>query len=119
MRQEALRETLERCVAQLAACLTDQGTRDFRETRLTDMEDELGKVANQLVQQVLPVLLRQQGEQVADAACCPRCGGILDEKPDQTTPLQTRRGRVHWKQPVRRCNTCRRDFFPSGQGTGL
>lgn len=119
MRQEALQKTLQRCGGELAACLTDQGARDFRETRLSELEDELGDVADQLVGQVLSTLLRQQAEQVAEAVCCPRCGGVLDEKLDQTTPLQTRRGRVHWKQPVRRCPACRRDFFPSGQGTGL
>ena len=119
MRQEALQQVLERCVAELSACLTDQGTRDLRGTRLTDMEDELGTLTDQLVRQLLPALLRQQAEQFADAECCPRCGGALDEKPDQTTPLETRRGRVHWKQPVRRCQACRRDFFPSGQSAGL
>ena len=119
MRQEAVQQTLARCVAELSACLTDQGTRDLRETRLTEMEDEVCGMADQLVRQVLPALLRQQAEQVADAECCPQCGGALDEKPDQTTPLETRRGRVHWKQPTRRCKTCRRDFFPSGQSSGL
>lgn len=119
MRQEALQGVLERCVAELSACLTDSGTRDLRETRLTEMEDELGAVADQLVRQVLPALLRQQAGQVADSGVCPRCGEPLEEKPDQTTLLQTRRGRVHWKQPARRCNKCRRDFFPSGQSAGL
>ena len=119
MRQEALQQVLERCVAELSACLTDHGTRDLRQTRLTEMEDELGVVADQLVREVLPALLRQQASQGADSGMCPQCGEPLDEKPDQTTPLLTRRGRVHWKQPVRRCNRCRRDFFPSGQSVGL
>ncbi|OYV85691.1 MAG: hypothetical protein B7Z73_13080 [Planctomycetia bacterium 21-64-5] len=84
------------------------------------MEDEACEVADELVRQLLPNLLRRQAAQVADETeCCPRCGGALDEKPDRTTPLATRRGRVHWKQPVRRCEACRRDFFPSGQSVGL
>ena len=48
MRQEALQQTLARCVADLSACLTDQGARDLRETRLTEMEDEFGGVADPL-----------------------------------------------------------------------
>ena len=119
MRQEAVRQALERAVVDLSECLTDRGTRDLRATRLADMEDELCTLADQMVLQLMPALLHRQAQQVADADVCPRCGGALDEQPDQTRLLQTRRGRVHWKQPVRRCPACRRDFFPSGQGAGL
>lgn len=119
MRQGAIQETLQRCAAELAACLSEQGSRDFRDTRLSELEDELCEAADLLVRQILPVLLRQQAQQVRDGEGCPQCGGRLDEKPDQTTSLETRRGRVHWKQPVRRCQACRRDFFPSGQSTWL
>ena len=48
MRQEALQQALEWSVADLSACLTDQGARDLRGTRLTEMEDELGGVADPL-----------------------------------------------------------------------
>jgi transposase len=120
MRQEALQQVVQRCVSELETCLTESGTRDLRATGLAEMEDELCQVADELVRQLLPTLLRRQATQVAEGAeCCPRCGGALDEKPDRTTPLETRRGRVSWKQPVRRCKTCRRDFFPSGESPRL
>lgn len=119
MRQEAREEALRHCVSVLAAYVTADGTRDFRETRLTQMEEELGEAADVLVREVLATVLRQQPEQVATDCVCPRCGGVLEEKPPAQTPLLTRRGPVHWLQPVRRWPACRRDFFPSGQGVGL
>lgn len=119
MRQEAVLQWMKRTVDDLSACLTEQGRRDLRETQFSELEDEVCAAADLLVRQVLPVMLRQQAAQVVDGHDCPRCRGALDDKPDQTTSLETRRGRVHWRQPVRRCKTCRRDFFPSGESTGL
>ena len=119
MRKEALEQVLGRTIAELSECLTDQGQRDLRQTRLTEMEDEVGAVGDELIRRLLTAVLERQAGQTAETQGCPRCGGPLAIQSDQATPLQTRRGKVHWRQPVRRCGACRRDFFPSGESTRL
>lgn len=119
MRQEARKELLRQCVSLLTAYVTADGTRDLRETRFTQLEEELGEVSGLVMGETLACVLHQQAEQVADDFVCPRCGGPLDEKPPAETRMLTQRGPVTWEQPVRRCRACRRDFFPSGQSFGL
>ena len=50
---------------------------------------------------------------------CPICGGPVPcEKPEEAEmenrEVQTRRGKVEFERAARRCNRCRRVFFPRG-----
>jgi uncharacterized protein with PIN domain len=99
--------------------VTEGGQRDLSTTRLEEMEDEVYRLADELSAQVLKALLQQQAEQADASESCPCCGKALEPKEPQPKTLQLRRGKVHWRQPVRRCKQCRRDFFPSGGSAGV
>jgi uncharacterized protein with PIN domain len=118
MSSNAIEETLERVVEEFGRVLLEEGKRDLRETRLTEMEDEMDEVGLELIRRLLSKMLALQAEQTAEAQRCPRCRESLTERPSEPKPLLVRRGKIHWQQPVRRCESCRRDFFPSVPGAG-
>lgn len=97
--------------------LTEQGTRDLTTMRLSDIEDEVYGVVDTVGKRLVRGLLEDQARQ-DQAETCPDCGGGLQDKPPEEKSLTLRRGDVAWKQPVKRCGACRRDFFPSSGDVG-
>jgi uncharacterized protein with PIN domain len=118
MASKEMEAAMDRTVEEFGQLLLEGGKRDLRATRLTEMEDETDEIGLELIRRLLAKTLALQAEQAAEVECCPRCGGALTEKEDEEKPLMMRRGKVQWQQPVRRCTTCRRDFFPSVPGLG-
>ncbi len=98
---------------QLLEELTAGGTRDFTQTRLSQMEEEVYSLSDRISGRLLQGMLEDQSRQ-AEEDCCPCCQGPLEERPPDSKPIQTERCEVRWDKPVRRCPKCRRDFFPSG-----
>lgn len=111
-------------IAQISQQLLDEltagGTRDLTQVPLRQMEEEVYAAADWVSQRVVRGMLEDQAVQ-AEAECCPRCQSPLDDRPPpaQEQPIQLQRFDVQWKQPVKRCPKCRRDFFPSGEDAGL
>lgn len=98
--------------------LTDHGTRDFSEVRLSQMEDEVYQLADRISERLLRGMLEDQADQ-ADAQSCPWCHAPLQERPADREPIKLQRCEVSWDKPVKRCEQCRRDFFPSVDDDGM
>lgn len=92
---------------------------DLGQADLETIESEVVENIDGLTRGVISKLLSEQAKQTDRPCCCPQCQGPLREKPAQGRSLQSRRGRVHFKCDVYRCEACRLDFFPSIQNTGL
>jgi len=97
--------------------LTEGGTRDFTQTRLSQMEEEVYGLVDRVSERLLRGMLEDQSQQ-AEADCCPCCQGPLADRPPDGKPIQMQRCEVQWSKPVKRCPKCRRDFFPSGGDDG-
>jgi hypothetical protein len=98
--------------------LTDRGTRDLTQVRLTQMEQEVYQLADRISQRLLQGFLEDQaGQDHSD--CCPCCHSPLVDRPPKEDPIKLQRCDVAWGQPVKRCLKCRRDFFPSGDDAGM
>jgi uncharacterized protein with PIN domain len=102
---------------QLIEQLTEGGTRDLSQMRIDDLENEVYEAVDAITERVLRGMLEEQVGGCRETRC-PRCGGELDDKPPKETTLTCKRGAVSWSQPVKRCKSCRCDFFPSGQSSG-
>lgn len=98
--------------------LTQGGTRDFTQTRLSQMEAEVYGLADRISQRLLEGMLEDQSQQAETADCCPGCQTPLENRPPDKRPIQLDRCEVQWQKPVKRCPKCRRDFFPSGGHDG-
>ena len=100
--------------------LTESGQlADLGNANLDAIESEVIDSVDAITRDVISKLLDQQADQTESPKCCPKCGGELCEKPSQGRSMQSRRGRVHFKCDVFRCEACRLDFFPSVQNTRL
>ena len=98
--------------------LTNHGTRDLTQVRLSQMEEEVYQAADRISERVLRGILEDQSAQV-EADCCPCCQSPLEDRPPDDKPIQMQRCEVQWRKPVKRCPKCRRDFFHSGGDVGL
>jgi uncharacterized protein with PIN domain len=98
--------------------LTEGGTRDFTQTRLSQMEAEVYGLADRISERLLHGMLSDQSQQADAAEGCPCCQTPLEGRPPDTRPIQVGRCKVQWDKPVKRCPKCRRDFFPSGGDDG-
>lgn len=98
--------------------LTDGGRRDLSQVRLSQMETEVYQLADRISARLLRGMLEDQAE-LADAESCPCCGSPLEDRPANNDHLQLQRCEVGWAKPVKRCQKCRRDFFPSGDHDGM
>jgi len=77
-------------------------------------------LADQVSRRVTEALLCEQAKHLSkEKMLCPGCQRELVPKPREPKRLLLRRGEVQWEQPVWRCPSCRRDFFPSGGSDGL
>lgn len=103
---------------QLIDMLTRDGTRDLTQLRLDDLETEICEVVDQITCRAIRGVLEDQSLSCQEHRCCPRCGRELEDKPPLERTLTCKRGEVTFRQPVKRCTSCRCDFFPSGQSNG-
>ena len=103
---------------ELLAELTDNGTRDLSQVRLSQMETEVYQLADRVSQRLLQGMLEDQAE-LASADTCPCCNSTLEDRPADSDPIKLQRCEVGWDKPVKRCLKCRRDFFPSGDHDGM
>lgn len=113
-------DLVQRVTAMLVGELTQGGNRDLSAMRLDDLENEVLGLADRVSRCVTEALLREQGNHLGkNPMLCPGCQGELVPKPLRERTLQLRRGEAQWEEPVGRCPSCRRDFFPSVGGDGL
>ena len=91
-----------------------------RGTPFSEVEDLAGILADEIARRMIESNVQGQAEEWSEEEtdACPRCQRPGREAPDQTRVLQTTRGTVVWKERVRNCPRCRRDFFPSGPCVG-
>ena len=91
-------------------------------TKVSALEATVAAVRTALTEKMLhPLLARQaaQTEPPPEYRVCPSCGQPTTAA-DQPEPrrLETGDGDAVWEEPKTRCDTCRRDFFPSEQEFG-
>lgn len=98
--------------------LTEGGTRDFTQTRLSQMEAEVYGLADRISERLLQGMLEDQAQQAEAVEGCPCCQTPLEDRPPDRRPVQAGRCEVQWDKPVKRCLKCRRDFSPSGGDDG-
>jgi hypothetical protein len=104
---------------ELMEALTEGGKRDLRQLRIDDLESEVCELVDEITRRTIRGVAEDQavacGEDMRD---CPQCGRELSDRPPTETTLVTQRGEIAWEQPVKRCESCRCDFFPSGESDG-
>lgn len=114
--------TNSQLIAQISQELLDEltagGTRDLTNVRLSQMEAEVYGLADRIAERLLRGMVEDQSAQ-DQTACCPCCQGPLEDRPPDAKSLQLERCSIHWEQPAKRCQKCRRDFFPSGGDVGM
>jgi hypothetical protein len=103
---------------ELIELLTDRGDRDLTTLRLDDLENEVCQLVDEVTCRTMRGVLEDQAMHCDLPTDCPRCGKSLIDKPPSETKLTCQRGEVAFNQPVKRCNDCRCDFFPSGESHG-
>src|SRR5262249_19424350 len=91
-------------------------------TKLTEIEDVLLEIREDLTQKMLRLTLAQQPAAAHQAPQPYRhCPGCQQPLPcDEIIPriLQTRAGEAQWAEPEGYCDRCRRAFFPPVQEPG-
>lgn len=92
---------------------------DLANADLMTIEEETLDQVDQVTRAVINELLGKQADTAPPPTTCPKCGGKLCDKPPQARSLQSKRGRVHFKTDVYRCEACRLDFFPSDENPSL
>jgi uncharacterized protein with PIN domain len=114
------KDLVQRVSTMLLGELTQGGNRELTTMRLDDLENEVFGLADRVSRCVAEALLQQQANRLSKKnPLCPCCESELVPKPSQERTLQLRRVESQWEEPVWRCLSCRRDFFPSVGGDGL
>lgn len=91
-------------------------------TKFSELEDTIAAIRQALTEKMLHQALARQGsavERPPEYCVCPDCGRTT-QAGDAPEPrrLETGGGDAVWDEPKTRCQTCRRDFFPSEQEFG-
>ena len=119
MLPDEVQSVMDKCVRDLCAALVEVKFDQLKDKRWNELEGPAVEAGDWVGRELLKALLEKQGADVSrEADVCPLCGAPLETRPDEPQPLQTRRGWISWRQPVRRCPRCRRDFFPQGRVLG-
>jgi len=87
---------------------------------LLEIEDLACEVGDALARELASGDLAERSEESAEQAehACPDCGRICSVEADpEPLILQGRRGEIEYSEPRCHCRSCRRDFFPGGEGT--
>jgi len=90
-------------------------------TKFSELDETVAAVRQVLSESMLQQALARQANQAErppEYSVCPSCGRETTAKPPQPRRLQTGDGDALWEEPKTRCDTCRRDFFPSEQESG-
>lgn len=104
---------------ELIEALTDQGKRDLKDLRIDELESEAYALVDEITRRTICGVVEDQAQACQeDWTHCPQCGRELVDKPPEEQTLLAQRGEIRWRQPVKRCTSCRCDFFPSGESHG-
>jgi hypothetical protein len=90
-------------------------------TRLTEMEDTINAIREELSRTMLSQALVRQAETTPERPpeyqLCPSCSGPVEPVPkeegDEPRILDTHSGVAEWPETETHCHRCRRSFFPS------
>ena len=86
---------------------------------LLDIEHLAGEVGDEIARQLASGDLAERVREVAAEKHfpCPECGRTCPVQADhEPLILQGRRGEIEYAEPRCHCRSCRRDFFPDGEG---
>jgi len=114
------KDLVQRVSTMLLDELTQRGNRDLTTMRLDHLENDIFALADRISRCVAEGLLQEQADGLSkEKLLCPCCQRELVPKPWRERTIQLRRGEAQWEEPVWRCPSCRRDFFPSVGSDGL
>lgn len=88
---------------------------------LLEIESLAVEVGDEIARQLAGGDLADRAEETAEQGtfACPDCGRVCAAFEDwEPLILQGQRGEVEYSEPRCHCRSCRRDFFPPGEGTG-
>lgn len=84
-----------------------------RKTTFAEIEQYASQIARTMGRAMSTRLAERHSEHYQDEEPCPGCGQLHPPKEaPRNRPLQTDDGEVTLREPVFRCPTCHRDFFP-------
>lgn len=79
---------------------------------LADMEEIAALATRAVIAGAVGTMADEQAQTLAQQQPCPTCGKLCDVHRKSRT-VAVRGGTAELAEPVARCSTCRRDFFPS------
>lgn len=92
-------------------------------TSLSELEDRLGAMQQQLAADFFALALTLQAQQhphaPAEFHTCPSCQQPLDCPDTQARSTRTGVGLAEWNEPEGYCSKCRRSFFPQSRSLGI
>jgi uncharacterized protein with PIN domain len=113
------RQLTAQLAQELIEAITDSGRRDLTQLSMGELESEVYGLLDQVSQRTMCGVLEEQAEAIeTELTHCPQCRRELVDRPPETKTLTGERAELQWQQPVKRCKSCRCDFFPSGPGAG-
>jgi hypothetical protein len=84
---------------------------------LADMEEIAAAASKAMVGGAVETMAEEQAESLGKQQPCPTCGKLCEVHREPRS-VAVRGGTAELAEPVARCSTCRRDFFPSASGIG-
>jgi hypothetical protein len=92
-------------------------------TSLSELEDRLGAMQQQLAADFFALALNLQAQQhphaPAEFHTCPSCQQPLNCPDTQARSTRTGVGLAEWNEPEGYCSRCRRSFFPQSRSLGI
>lgn len=113
---DRIRQRLQGFVEQL---LTEEKAALRKAKTLLEIENLATEVGDELTQLLASGDLAERAEQMGAEPehPCPDCGRMCAALQDrEPLILQARRGEIEYSEPRCHCRSCRRDFFPAGEG---
>jgi hypothetical protein len=93
-----------------------RGSPGSSEKLLSDLEQDACEVGDAIACELLAQVLQDQADAEhaeQEPAPCTVCGSLGERRKDLPRNVQTRRGKVVWREPQYYCESCRKAFFPS------
>ena len=88
-----------------------------RDVSFTELESAGHRLGRAVAQAATERLAFSQAERVEESQPCPSCQRLCPPE-YRERKLTTLDGEIELSEPVCRCSTCRRDFFPSASKDG-